>query len=103
MKRLEYYWYHPGFPTLLLLPLSYLYCSVVFVRRLLYRLSVFRQYRCAVPVIIVGNISVGGTGKTPLLMHLIAVLQAHGYRPGVVSRGYGGMAAKSLKTSALAI
>lgn len=48
--------------------------------------------RLAVPVIVVGNISVGGTGKTPLVLALIEALRARGWKPGVVSRGYGGSA-----------
>ena len=89
MKRLDHYWYSHNPVAWLLLPLSYLFCTVAVLRRYLYRVRVLRGYGVPVPVIIVGNISVGGTGKTPLLIALCELLARHGYRPGVVSRGYG--------------
>jgi len=90
MKRLDYYWYNKGSLTLLLLPLSWLFCFIAITRRLAYRSGVFRVERLPVPVIIVGNISVGGTGKTPMVTWLVEFLREQGYRPGIVSRGYGG-------------
>lgn len=90
MRNLEYYWYNKGGITLLLLPLSWLFCAIAVVRRLLYRIGVLRVHRLPVPVIIVGNISVGGTGKTPLVTWLVELLRVQGYTPGIVSRGYGG-------------
>jgi len=92
MKRLDYYWYNKSFITLVLLPVSWLFCFVAITRRLFYRWSVFKVHHLPVPVIIVGNISVGGTGKTPLVTWLIDVLRSEGYTPGIVSRGYGGQA-----------
>jgi tetraacyldisaccharide 4'-kinase len=76
--------------TLLLLPLSWLFRAVVTLRRTLYRAGVLRSERLPVPVIVVGNISVGGTGKTPLVLWLAAKLRDNGYMPGIISRGYGG-------------
>ena len=73
-------------------PISWLYCSIVFVRRWCYRLHLFRSTRLKVPVIVVGNISVGGTGKTPLVVYVVEALKRAGYRPGVISRGYRGKA-----------
>ncbi|MDH3948490.1 MAG: tetraacyldisaccharide 4'-kinase, partial [Gammaproteobacteria bacterium] len=73
-------------------PLSWLYCSIVFVRRWLYRLHLLRSTRLKVPVIVVGNISVGGTGKTPLVVFVVEALKRAGYKPGVISRGYRGKA-----------
>jgi tetraacyldisaccharide 4'-kinase len=76
--------------TVLLLPLSWLFRAVVAIRRGLYQAGVLRSERLPVPVIVVGNISVGGTGKTPLVLWLAAKLRERGYHPGIISRGYGG-------------
>jgi tetraacyldisaccharide 4'-kinase len=71
------------------LPLAWLNGAVLRVRRAAYRLGLRRAWSAPVPVVVVGNIYVGGTGKTPLLIALIQALRARGWRPGVVSRGYG--------------
>ena len=76
--------------TFLLAPLSYLFCLGVAIRRGLYQLGLLRSERLPVPVIVIGNVSVGGTGKTPLVLWLITRLLEAGYRPGVITRGYGG-------------
>ena len=60
------------------------------VRRWLYRGRVLRSTRLPVPVLVIGNITVGGTGKTPLVLWLANFLTRQGYRPGIVTRGYGG-------------
>lgn len=73
-----------------LLPLSVLFGLVVALRRVLYRVGLLRAFRLAAPVIVIGNISVGGTGKTPLVLWLADYLRQQGYHPGIVSRGYGG-------------
>ncbi len=75
--------------TLLLAPFSWLYGAAVAVRRWLYRALPSRSVRLPVAVIVVGNISVGGTGKTPLVLWLAARLREAGYQPGIISRGYG--------------
>ena len=82
-------WYAPTWVTPLLIPVSFLYRAFMAVRRLLYQSGVFRVQEFDVPIIVVGNLTVGGTGKTPLLIHLSKELLAHGFKPGVVSRGYG--------------
>lgn len=92
MKRLDYYWYHPGAITWVLLPLSGLFCLLSGLRRILYRLSILKHHKLPVPVIVVGNITVGGTGKTPFVILLTKHLKQQGYRPGIISRGYGGHA-----------
>ena len=93
MKRIDQYWGGWNWLTLLLLPLSLLFCMLVFLRRWCYRLGLLKSTRLPVPVIVVGNISVGGTGKTPLVIWLARWLQQRGMQPGILIRGYGGRAA----------
>jgi tetraacyldisaccharide 4'-kinase len=76
--------------SLLLLPLSWLFGAVAGVRRVAYRRGWSQSIRVARPVIVVGNITVGGTGKTPMTIWLAERLQARGVRVGIVLRGYGG-------------
>ncbi len=83
-------WYGNHPLSLLLTPLSWLYCGVVRVRQFAYRQGWLKRHRLAVPVIIVGNVTVGGTGKTPLVIWLAHFLQQQGYKPAIISRGYGG-------------
>ncbi len=91
MKRLVQQWYSPR-ASVWLLPLSWLFSLLVMLRRLAYKAGMLRSYRVAAAVIVVGNISVGGTGKTPLVTALVKTLQQAGYRPGIITRGYGGQA-----------
>lgn len=85
-------WYQPHPVRWFLSPLSAIYRITIWLRRQCYRLGFFKQQYLAVPVIIVGNISVGGTGKTPFVIWLTKQLQHAGFRPGIISRGYGGHA-----------
>jgi tetraacyldisaccharide 4'-kinase len=71
-------------------PLAWLYGGLTGVRRWLYRRGLLHSVRLPAPVVVIGNLSVGGTGKTPLTIAVAHLLRARGYRPGVVSRGYGG-------------
>ncbi len=82
-------WYQQHSVNWLLLPLSWLYGAVTALRRLLFRLGIKSQHKFAVPVIVVGNISIGGTGKTPFTLKLCQLLRQQGWQPGIVSRGYG--------------
>jgi len=72
-----------------LLPLAWVFGAVTALRRSAYRRGWLARYRSPRPVVIVGNLTVGGTGKTPLVLWLVEALRLRGYRPGVVSRGYG--------------
>jgi tetraacyldisaccharide 4'-kinase len=92
MKHLEYYWYTRSPWLILLTPFSLLYCLAVRLRRLLYRIGVLPSERLPVPVIVIGNLTAGGTGKTPLTGWLAMMLKQSGYRPGIVARGYRGKA-----------
>jgi len=83
-------WYGQGATPWWTAPLAALYGGVTRLRRRLYRSGWLSSVRLPVPVVVVGNISVGGTGKTPLTIALADALRARGLRPGVVSRGYGG-------------
>ena len=74
-----------------LLPLSWLYALGHAIYGGLYRSGVLRSWRVGLPVIVVGNLYAGGTGKTPLVIELVRELKARGWRPGVISRGYGRM------------
>jgi len=89
---LESIWYRRHPAGLLLMPLSWLFSLVVLLRRFCYHRGLLKSQSVATPVIIVGNITVGGTGKTPLVIWLIAFLKKQGYHPGIISRGYGGHA-----------
>lgn len=82
-------WTRRGGVACLLWPLSLLFAAVTLVRRLLYRYGWLKVERLSVPVVVVGNIVVGGTGKTPLTIWLVEALRQAGYTPGVIARGYG--------------
>ncbi|MBV34245.1 MAG: tetraacyldisaccharide 4'-kinase [Rickettsiales bacterium] len=89
----ERLWYRPTVRWLwLFLPLQLLLRLVVLIRRKLYALGLFKSTRLSKPVVVIGNITVGGTGKTPLAIYILEWLLAEGYKPGLVTRGYGGSA-----------
>lgn len=88
-RRLPEIWYGPRSPGLTLRALSWLYATVTALHRALYRHGLRQVWRLPVPVLVVGNRVAGGTGKTPLVLALVAHLEARGKRPGVISRGYG--------------
>jgi len=92
---LQHVWYEGGWAYRMLLPLSGLYWLILATRRFFYQIGLFGRHRAMVPVIIVGNITAGGTGKTPVTIWLATELRARGFTPGVVSRGYGGSKSSS--------
>ncbi|MCW3481111.1 tetraacyldisaccharide 4'-kinase [Neisseriaceae bacterium JH1-16] len=89
--RIERHWYRPKpWLTALLAPLAGLFALLAALRRGLFRIGLLRTHRVARPVVVIGNINVGGVGKTPLTQALIARFAEEGVKVGVVSRGYGG-------------
>ena len=90
--RLQDRWYAPQRPPWWTRPLSALFGTFAALRRVLYRRGVLKSVGLPVPVIVVGNITAGVAGKTPLTISLFGALRARGFKPGVVSRGYGGLA-----------
>lgn len=89
-RKLNDLWYKDLVIGGWLMPLGFLYSDFVRFRKFLYRIKVLKTRRLPIPVIIVGNITVGGTGKTPLIIALAKWLQEQGFKVGIISRGYGG-------------
>lgn len=100
MYWLERHWYRVTPLHLMLLPVSLLFRVLVALRRLLYRAKLLPATKLPVPVIVVGNITAGGSGKTPLTLWLAAFLLKHGRHPGIIARGYGGRAGAPMTVSA---
>jgi tetraacyldisaccharide 4'-kinase len=88
MERLQHHWYRLSPLHLLLFPLSLIFRALAALRRFLFRSGILASVKIPVPVVVVGNISVGGTGKTPLTLWLTQQLIENGWHPGIVSRGY---------------
>ncbi|MFT3814827.1 MAG: tetraacyldisaccharide 4'-kinase [Acidovorax sp.] len=70
-------------------PVSWVYGGLTGLRRALYRIGILKTHHAGVPVIVVGNVIAGGAGKTPVTLAVVQYLRAQGFRPGVISRGYG--------------
>ncbi len=87
--RLQKAWLRRGLAACVLWPLSALMSWLVRLHKLLFDLGVLRVHRLPVPVVVVGNLIVGGAGKTPTVMAVVALLKRQGFHPGIVSRGYG--------------
>jgi tetraacyldisaccharide 4'-kinase len=83
-------WLRRGPLACALWPLSLLFRALASLRAGLFRAGLLQSHRLAVPVLVVGNIFIGGTGKTPLTIWLAETLRAAGFRPGIISRGHGG-------------
>jgi tetraacyldisaccharide 4'-kinase len=91
-RALNRIWYGGASTSLLLLPLAWLYGAVMSVRRMCYAQGWLPSYRVSRPVVVVGNLTVGGTGKTPLVAWFAERLTQRGLRVGILSRGYGSTA-----------
>jgi tetraacyldisaccharide 4'-kinase len=83
-------WYGGSRWFVLLMPLSWLFSLVLIVRTAMYHMGIVRIHNVGVPVVVVGNITAGGTGKTPVSVWLAQTLIDNGLKPGIISRGYGG-------------
>ncbi|CAH1388277.1 tetraacyldisaccharide 4'-kinase [Candidatus Nitrotoga sp. M5] len=90
MQWLEQHWYRTTPLHLIMLPVSFLFHIVTATRRALYRKGILTSVKLSAPIIVVGNITVGGSGKTPLTLWLAQQLIDSGWHPGIISRGYGG-------------
>ncbi len=88
-------WYNSALSGLVLVPLSWLYSVVIRLRKLTYDRKWRNQFRANKLVVVIGNITAGGVGKTPLVVWLVERLQDQGYKPGVITRGYGGSISES--------
>ena len=83
------FWYRRGLLAWLLWPVSLVFSVAVVIRTLLYKLRIFKSAHPGIPVIVVGNITVGGSGKTPLVIWIAEELKKKSWSPGIISRGYG--------------
>jgi tetraacyldisaccharide 4'-kinase len=83
-------WYRKSPWSILLLPFSFIYATLIELRAAAYRFGFLRSQDVGLPVIVVGNLTVGGSGKTPLVIALAQLLVCEGFSPGIVSRGYRG-------------
>src|SRR5258706_15279505 len=83
------FWYRRGAIAWLLWPVSLLFGLAVLLRRIFFKLRILGSKHPGIPVIVVGNITVGGSGKTPLVLWMAEFLKSKGWSPAIVSRGYG--------------
>lgn len=89
MNWIERGWYNGSKLNFVLLPLTVLFWIVSGVRKWVFKFGITKSISSPLPVIVVGNISVGGTGKTPFVIYLVELLRRQGFEPAIVSRGYG--------------
>ncbi len=99
MVGFERCWYRIGWLHLILLPTSWLFRALAALRRRLYKSGILTSYKLPAPVVVIGNISVGGTGKTPLTLAIAQQLSDAGFHPIIVSRGFGGTLVQQPVTS----
>ena len=96
-RELQSIWYGGRSPPWTLRALAVAYGAVVRMRRWFYAAHWLPRVRLPVPVVVVGNLTAGGTGKTPLTIAIVTALRARGFKPGVVSRGHGGSASAAMR------
>ena len=94
-------WYQKKTASFFLIPFSWLFAFIIFLRKKAYQTGFFSSYRSTLKVIVVGNITVGGTGKTPVVIELLDYLIAQGQSPVVISRGYGRQSKVLIEVTAL--
>jgi tetraacyldisaccharide 4'-kinase len=87
---IEQQWVRITLWHVLLIPLSCIFFLLTAFRRFCYKVEILSSYQANVPIIVVGNVTVGGTGKTPFVIWLVGQLKQAGFSPGIISRGYGG-------------
>ena len=93
-------WYKKSAWLYLLSPLTFIFSALVRWRKNSYLKNPSKVWNSEIPIVVVGNISMGGTGKTPLVKHIASALKERGYKPGLVSRGYGGKFSGTLEVNA---
>ena len=93
-------WYKKSWWLYFLTPLTFLFSTIVKIRKNSYLKNKKKIWRSPVPIIVVGNISMGGTGKTPLVKYIAAELSKRDFKPGLISRGYGGKYSGTLEVNA---
>ncbi|MDB4842561.1 lipid A export permease/ATP-binding protein MsbA [Gammaproteobacteria bacterium] len=92
-------WYNKSFWLYLLSPFTFIFSAAVMWRKNSYAKNPSKVWNSDVPIVVVGNITMGGTGKTPLVKHIASELKERGYKPGLVSRGYGGKFSGTLEVN----
>ncbi|MDB4195293.1 lipid A export permease/ATP-binding protein MsbA [Gammaproteobacteria bacterium] len=92
-------WYNKSFWLYLLSPFTFIFSAAVRWRKSSYAKNPSKVWNSDVPIVVVGNITMGGTGKTPLVKHIASELKERGYKPGLVSRGYGGKFSGTLEVN----
>ncbi len=92
-------WYKKSLWLYLLYPFSLIFSYLTSLRRKRFLINKIKSFKSEVPIVVVGNLTIGGTGKTPLVKYIVTELKNKGYKPGIVSRGYGGKFKETLQVT----
>ena len=92
-------WYKKSLWLYLLYPFSLIFSYLTSLRRKRFLTNKITSFKSEVPIVVVGNLTIGGTGKTPLVKYIVTELKNKGYKPGIVSRGYGGKFKETLQVT----